>query len=113
MKIDGACHCGRITYEAEVDPEAVAICHCTDCKPLSASAFRTFVPARREAFRLHGTPERPATSGSERRASAPRSFPGGRCGAARRSRGWAGSAPFRASTSRANRALPPISRRGG
>jgi hypothetical protein len=21
MKIDGACHCGKITYEAEVDPE--------------------------------------------------------------------------------------------
>jgi hypothetical protein len=22
MKIDGGCHCGRITYEAEVGPEA-------------------------------------------------------------------------------------------
>jgi hypothetical protein len=31
MKIDGACHCGRIRYEAEVDPERTVICHCTAC----------------------------------------------------------------------------------
>ena len=24
MKIDGGCHCGKITYTAEVDPEKVA-----------------------------------------------------------------------------------------
>lgn len=52
MKIDGACHCGDIRYEAEVDPAAVAICHCTDCQTLSGSAFRTVVPARRSDFRL-------------------------------------------------------------
>ena len=52
MKIDGRCHCGRITYEAAVDPEKVEICHCTDCQTLSGSAFRTVVPARRESFRL-------------------------------------------------------------
>ena len=31
MKVDGACHCGSIRYEAEVDPAKVIICHCTDC----------------------------------------------------------------------------------
>jgi hypothetical protein len=41
MKIDGGCHCGYITYEAEVDPEKTTICHCTDCQHLSGSAFRT------------------------------------------------------------------------
>jgi hypothetical protein len=25
MKVDGACHCGAITYEAVIDPETVAI----------------------------------------------------------------------------------------
>jgi hypothetical protein len=29
MKIDGRCHCGEITFEAEVDPDALNICHCT------------------------------------------------------------------------------------
>ena len=43
MRIDGACHCGEIRYEAEVDPEKVALCNCTDCQKLSGSAFRVNV----------------------------------------------------------------------
>ncbi|MDJ0957674.1 MAG: GFA family protein [Arenicellales bacterium] len=52
MKIDGSCHCGAITYEAELEPEAVGICHCTDCQALSASAFRTIGLVKAGAFRL-------------------------------------------------------------
>jgi hypothetical protein len=52
MKVDGACHCGAIRYEAEVDPAKVIICHCTDCQTLSGSAFRTVVPAKPGTFRL-------------------------------------------------------------
>ena len=32
MKIDGACLCGQIRYEAEIDPAAIMVCHCTDCR---------------------------------------------------------------------------------
>jgi hypothetical protein len=70
MKIDGGCHCGKIRYEAEIDPEKVAICHCTDCQTLSGSAFRTVVPAPKEGFRLlSGTPKvyvKTAESGNKR-----------------------------------------------
>jgi hypothetical protein len=52
MHIEGGCHCGYITYEAEVDPATVSVCHCTDCQTLSGSAFRTVVPAKKDAFRL-------------------------------------------------------------
>lgn len=52
MKINGGCHCGAIAYEAEIDPDSVAICHCTDCQTLSGSAFRVVVPAKREGFKL-------------------------------------------------------------
>jgi hypothetical protein len=52
MKIDGSCHCGRIRYEAEVDPAKVVICHCTDCQTLSGSAFRTVVPTNEGTFVL-------------------------------------------------------------
>ena len=31
MRIDGHCHCGEITFEAEVDPDALNICHCRRC----------------------------------------------------------------------------------
>jgi len=52
MKVDGSCHCGRIRYEAEVDPAKVVICHCTDCQTLSGSAFRTVVPTNEGTFVL-------------------------------------------------------------
>jgi len=52
MKVCGSCHCGRITYEAEVDPETVSLCNCTDCQVLTGSAFRVSVPAPAGQFRL-------------------------------------------------------------
>lgn len=52
MKIDGACHCGNITYEAEVDPEKMAVCHCSDCQTLSGTAFRTIVFTQESDFKL-------------------------------------------------------------
>lgn len=52
MKIDGRCHCGYITYEANINTEHVGICHCTDCQTLSGSAFRTYVLAPKADFRL-------------------------------------------------------------
>jgi hypothetical protein len=52
MKIDGACHCGKISYEAEIDPRRVRICHCTDCQVLSGSAFRVVVPVPETDFRI-------------------------------------------------------------
>ena len=56
MKITGGCHCGAITYEAEIDPDAVVLCHCTDCQTLSGSAFRVVVSAKRDGFKLAGEP---------------------------------------------------------
>lgn len=58
MKIDGSCHCGRISFTAEIDPERVAVCHCTDCQVLSGSPFRVSVPAPVDRFVLHGEPKR-------------------------------------------------------
>ena len=52
MKIDGGCHCGYITYEAEIDADKTLICHCTDCQTLSGSAFRVVTYTREDAFKL-------------------------------------------------------------
>ncbi len=52
MKIEGACHCGYLSFEAEVDPDDTSICHCTDCQTLSGSPFRVSVPTERQDFRL-------------------------------------------------------------
>jgi len=59
MQIDGGCHCGRITYRAEIDPERVLICHCTDCQALTGSPFRVTVICAADDLRLTGgSPER-------------------------------------------------------
>jgi hypothetical protein len=58
MKIDGRCHCGKIVYQAEVDPDMLAICHCTDCQVLAGSAYRATIPARAGSFvLLRGEPK--------------------------------------------------------
>jgi hypothetical protein len=70
MHVQGRCHCGAITYEADVDPERVTICHCTDCQTLTGTAYRVTVPVAREAFTLRtGTPktyQKVAESGNRR-----------------------------------------------
>jgi hypothetical protein len=52
MHVHGSCHCGNIRYEARVDPERTAICHCTDCQKLTGSAYRVSVPAIEGSFHL-------------------------------------------------------------
>ena len=54
MKINGGCHCGKVTYEADVDAEKVFICHCTDCQSLSGGPYRANVPVSAELFKLKG-----------------------------------------------------------
>ena len=52
MKINGACHCGDITFAAEVDPEQVLLCHCTDFQTLSGSPYRSVAPSIDDSFCL-------------------------------------------------------------
>ena len=70
MKVTGSCHCGRIAYEAEVDPATVSVCHCTDCQKLTGTVFRAGIPSLPGTFQLKsGTPKiyvKTAESGSKR-----------------------------------------------
>lgn len=52
MKIDGGCHCGEIAYEAELDLNKVAICHCSDCQALSGSVYRTVAVVDGDTFKI-------------------------------------------------------------
>ncbi len=64
MRVEGRCHCGAITYQAEVEPDTIAICHCQDCQRLSGAAFRSNVPASAEGFRiLTGEPRKYVKTG--------------------------------------------------
>ena len=70
MRVEGGCHCGYVSYEAEIDPEQVGVCHCTDCQTLTGTAFSTFVPVPKASFRLRaGQPKiyvKTAESGAKR-----------------------------------------------
>jgi hypothetical protein len=57
MRIDGRCHCGAISYEAEVNPENVVICHCTDCQTISGAPYRVNVPVMLSKFHVLGAPK--------------------------------------------------------
>jgi hypothetical protein len=54
MHIDGQCHCGRVTYQAEIDPKRVSICHCTDCQTLTGSPYRVTVICSGKNIRMTG-----------------------------------------------------------
>jgi hypothetical protein len=70
MRIHGSCHCGQIAYEAEVDPDSIRLCHCTDCQQLCGSPFRAVVVAPGDSFTLiAGEPKtyvKTADSGNKR-----------------------------------------------
>ena len=71
MRVQGSCHCGQITYEAEIEPDSAHICNCSDCQMLTGSAFRVSVRAPKATFRLlTGQPKvyvKTADSGTRRR----------------------------------------------
>lgn len=70
MRVEGRCHCGRIRYEAVVEPEKTTLCHCSDCQMLTGSAYRVGVPAPSATFVLKsGQPKlyvKTADSGNKR-----------------------------------------------
>ena len=68
MQVTDNCHCGHITYEAEVDPATVRVCHCTDCQKLTGTVFRAAIPSLPGTFVLKsGTPTIYTKTGSSGR----------------------------------------------
>jgi hypothetical protein len=73
MEVDGSCLCGDVTWRAEVDPEKVGICHCTQCQTNGASAFQWAAMVPVDRFELLGGElrvyEKTAESGQRRALS--------------------------------------------
>lgn len=65
--LTGGCQCGALRYELSARPLDVYICHCTECRRQSSSAFGISVIANRDDLRLvEGEPlrwSRPTDSG--------------------------------------------------
>jgi hypothetical protein len=65
----GGCQCGAVRYESSGEPRALYVCHCTECRKQSASAFGMSLVVLRPGFRItQGSPAfwtRPADSGRQ------------------------------------------------
>lgn len=55
MPIDGACHCGAVSFTAAIDPVRVMVCHCADCQVLSGAPFRAVALAPFDSLQVRGT----------------------------------------------------------
>jgi hypothetical protein len=56
MLVTGQCHCGHVRYQAEIDPDEIGICHCTDCQRLTGSPFRVTAHVPEGAIIVTGNP---------------------------------------------------------
>jgi len=52
--ITGRCLCGAVTYSADTEPIAQAVCHCTDCQRQTGNPFSVIVGVPRDAFDVEG-----------------------------------------------------------
>lgn len=73
LPLTGGCLCGAVRYELRARPYMIYVCHCSDCRRQSGSAFGMSMPSPRAAFAV--------TVGEP--ASFKRVMPSGREGAVR------------------------------
>lgn len=69
MRIHGQCHCGAISYEGEVTPGTLVLCHCSDCQAFAGGPYRAMIRPDPATFRIEGTPAlytKTADSGRQR-----------------------------------------------
>lgn len=52
--ISGGCNCGAIRYNIAAKPLAVAVCHCSNCRRQSGSAFSVNVVVPAGAMEIEG-----------------------------------------------------------
>ncbi|MEM0990768.1 MAG: GFA family protein [Pseudomonadota bacterium] len=66
LPLRGGCQCAAVRYEISVEPQALYVCHCTECRGQSGSAFGISVYVERSAFKVVGETRnwtRPSDSG--------------------------------------------------
>jgi hypothetical protein len=69
MHVHGRCHCGEISYDADVTPGTVAICHCADCQAFAGAPYRAMIRPDPATLALSGEPKhytKTADSGRQR-----------------------------------------------
>lgn len=69
LPLAGGCQCGGCRYQVTQTPRTAYVCHCTECRRQTGSAFGMSMPVARAGFALtHGAPkvwQRTAASGRQ------------------------------------------------
>jgi hypothetical protein len=52
MEQTGGCQCGAVRYECAGEPFGLFVCHCSECRKQSGSAFGMSLPIPRSGFRI-------------------------------------------------------------
>ena len=50
----GGCRCGAVRYQVEGEPIKTGLCHCTECRKETGSAFLYYADWPRDAFSVTG-----------------------------------------------------------
>ena len=69
ITVDGRCHCGSIEVTAQVDPDMVMACHCSDCQKIGGGPYRAVAISDAVDFAVTGAPSeyvKVAESGNRR-----------------------------------------------
>ena len=53
----GACLCGAVRFEIDGELAGIQLCHCSQCRRASGTAFASNIPVRARDFRLLGGQE--------------------------------------------------------
>jgi hypothetical protein len=51
---EGGCLCGSVRYRAKGKPSRVSVCHCTDCRRCTGSAFAVVAHFKDENLEISG-----------------------------------------------------------
>lgn len=73
-KIKGGCLCGAVTYSADAEPVITAICHCTDCRRQSGTAYSVVIGVPGPALEIQGDMSSYTTIGEDHGQPVERKF---------------------------------------
>jgi hypothetical protein len=54
IRRNGSCRCGAVKFSVDGEPSRVGLCHCTDCRQESGSAFTYFGVWPAKSFEANG-----------------------------------------------------------